>query len=311
MARLVRLTVAIAVAAALLPAAAAAQAPACEAVAPYPGDAAPRTAIAQWMAHGAAAASLPRELPVMGALVESGLRNLAAGDSDAVGYFQMRTTIWDKGDYAGYPQNPSLQLKWFVDRATQERAQWIAAGRPDPVSDERVWGEWIADVLTPAENRRHLYQERLLEARALAGAPCVAAPPPPAPPVPPPALPALPAMPAPPADTVAPLARITGAGTQRALRRGSFVLGVRCPAERCTTSAIATIALPRARRPLRIVLKARTMAAGSTRRLRFVLSRSARTRLRARSSVKASVRITIRDLAGNRVVRKRAVKLTR
>lgn len=306
MARLVRLTATIAVAAALLPAGAAAQAPSCEAVAPYPGDAAPRAAIAQWMAHGAANASLPRELPVMGALVESGLQNLTSGDSDAVGYFQMRTSIWDKHPYAGYPQNPPLQLRWFADRATQERAQRIAAGRPDPASDERVWGEWIADVLVPAENRRHLYQERLLEARDLVGAPCIVTPPPPPPPPS-----ALPVPPPPPADSVAPLARITGAGTQRALRRGSFVLGVRCPAERCTTSATATIALPRARRPLRIVLGARTTAAGSTRRLRFVLSRSARTRLRGRTSVKASVRITIRDLAGNRVVRSRTVRLTR
>ena len=42
------------------------------------------------MAEGALKAGLPVELPVMGALVESDLTNLAYGDSDAVGFFQMR-----------------------------------------------------------------------------------------------------------------------------------------------------------------------------------------------------------------------------
>ena len=58
------------------------------------------------MAGGAAAAGLPAELPVMAALVDSGLVNLSAGDSDAVGYFQMRLGIWNTGEYEGYPETP-------------------------------------------------------------------------------------------------------------------------------------------------------------------------------------------------------------
>lgn len=294
----------------LLPASARAQTVPCSAVAAYPGDTGPKTAIAQWMAYGAASAGIPRELPVMGALVESALQNLAVADSDAAGYFQMRRTIWNKGEYAGYPENPSLQMKWFVDRAAQFRTQWIAAGRPDPAGNELVWGEWIADVLLPAENRRHLYQQQLAEARTLVGAPCT-----------PPASPGVPSpMPLPSpadvtADVTAPAVRISGAGSQRSLLRGAIVLSVRCPAEPCTSAATATIALPGARRALRIVSPSRTAAASATRRLRFVLSMEARRRLRgalrSRPVVTAAVRIVVRDLAGNRVVRKRSVRLTR
>jgi hypothetical protein len=306
MSRAVRLVATFAVAlTVLLPASA--QAISCDEVAGYPGDAAPQTAIAQWMAYGAALASLPRELPVMGALVESGLRNVQGGDADSFGYFQMRTSIWDKGEYAGFPTNPSLQLKWFVDRATQVRATRIAGGLPDPAADENAWGPWIADVLLAPENERGLYQQRLAEARLLVGAACTvaaASPPPPAPAPVPPAL-----------DTTAPLVRVSGSARQRALATGSFVVSVRCADEPGTTSATASIALPGARRALKIALKERTLAAGSTRRLRFVLSRRARVRLRAalrtRSAVKATVRIRVRDGAGNRALRTRTVRLTR
>ncbi|HEV2784826.1 MAG TPA: hypothetical protein VGV67_00445 [Solirubrobacteraceae bacterium] len=303
-----RLSAIAAAAIALLPASA--QAVPCEEVAPYPGDAAAPAAIAQWMAYGASLAGLPRELPVMGALVESGLRNLPRGDDDRAGYFQMRVSIWNSGAYAGFPANPPLQLKWFVDRTAAERAARIDAGQPDPAAAENAWGDWIADVLAPPENARHLYQQRLAEARALIGPPCTATvPPPPPPPAPPPP------PPPPAADITAPVVRVSGAGSQRALSRGSFVLIVRCLAEPCTTSATAAVALPGTRRAARIALKARAMAPGETRRLRFVLSRSVRERLRAalrtRRSVKATVRITVRDAAGNRLVRTRTVRLTR
>ena len=291
------------------PGAASAQAVPCDAVASYPGDAAAKSAIAQWMAYGAASNSLPRELPAMGALVESGLQNLPPGDDDRAGYFQMRVSIWNGVPaYAGFPGSPPLQRTWFLDRAAAVRTSRIGAGMADPAADENLWGAWIADVLLPPENERHRYQQRLLEARSLAGAPCapVATPPPPPPPPPPPA---------PVVDTVAPLPRITGAGIQRPLQRGALVLVVACPSEACTTSATATIRLPGARRALRIALASRTTAAGQTRRLRLVLTRSARTRLRAalrrHPSVKATVRIVVSDLARNQVVRTRTVRLSR
>jgi hypothetical protein len=130
----------------------------------YPGDDAPRAAIAQWMAYHAIKASLPPELPVMAALEESGLRNLDYGDADAVGYFQMRVGIWDSGPYAGFPTNPQLQLTWFIDQALLAREQRLAAGLD---VGETSWGEWIADVERPAENERYRYQLRLGEARDL------------------------------------------------------------------------------------------------------------------------------------------------
>src|SRR3712207_7734451 len=37
------------------------------------------------------------QLPVMAALVESGVRNLNYGDADSVGFFQMRMSIWNQG----------------------------------------------------------------------------------------------------------------------------------------------------------------------------------------------------------------------
>ena len=130
----------------------------------YPGDQAAPAAIAQWMAYHAIKASLPPELPVMAALVESGLRNLPPGDADSAGYFQMRTGIWDSGPYAGFPTNPQLQIKWFVDQALLAGERRLAAGLD---VGEASWGEWIADVERPAESERYRYQLRLDEARRL------------------------------------------------------------------------------------------------------------------------------------------------
>ena len=59
----------------------------------------------------------------MAALVESGVRNLNFGDADSVGFFQMRVGIWNQGEYAGYPDNPGLQAKWFIDTALAVKRQ--------------------------------------------------------------------------------------------------------------------------------------------------------------------------------------------
>jgi hypothetical protein len=133
----------------------------------YPGDAAPKEAIARWMAAQAQAAGLPPELPVMASLVESGLRNLDYGDRDSVGFFQMRTGIWNRGDYAGYPDRPQLQMQWFIDRALAVKADRIAEGATGFGSDPATFGEWIADVERPAEQYRGRYQLRLDEAQRL------------------------------------------------------------------------------------------------------------------------------------------------
>ena len=73
----------------------------------------------------------------MAALVESGLRNLDYGDADSVGFFQMRVSIWNQGELAGYPDRPELQLKWFLDHAEAVKAQRLARG-PTRRRSERV-----------------------------------------------------------------------------------------------------------------------------------------------------------------------------
>jgi hypothetical protein len=103
----------------------------------------------------------------MAALVESGVRNLGHGDADSVGFFQMRTGIWNQGAYAGYPDQPELQARWFIDHALAVKRARIAAGERSFGRDPSTWGEWIADVERPAEQYRGRYQLRLAEARRL------------------------------------------------------------------------------------------------------------------------------------------------
>jgi hypothetical protein len=133
----------------------------------YPGDDAPRAQIATWMANAAEKRGLPRELPVMAGLTESSLRNLNYGDADSVGFFQMRVSIWDHGEYAGYGRNPGKQLQWFLDQAEAVKKQRLAQGLP--VNDPNHYGEWIADIERPAAQYRGRYQLRLEEAQGLLG----------------------------------------------------------------------------------------------------------------------------------------------
>jgi hypothetical protein len=133
----------------------------------YPGDGAPKEKIAAWMAAAAEKRGLPHELPVMAALTESSLRNLHYGDADSIGFFQMRTSIWDQGAYAGYGKHPEKQLNWFLDQAEAIKKQRL--GRGLSVSDPNQFGQWIADVERPAAQYRGRYQLRLEEARKLLG----------------------------------------------------------------------------------------------------------------------------------------------
>ena len=94
----------------------------------YPGDNASQEQLAKWLAKQAEAAGLPPELPVMAALVESGVKNLNFGDADSVGFFQMRVGIWNQGAYKGYPEKPELQAKWFIDTALAVKRKAIAGG---------------------------------------------------------------------------------------------------------------------------------------------------------------------------------------
>ena len=108
---------------------------------------------------------LPAELPVMTSLVESGMKNLDHGDADSVGLFQMRLSVWNNGSYEGYPSDPQLQLKWFLDHAEAVKDQRVERGLS--VDDPQQYGDWIADVQRPAEQFRGRYQLRLEDARDL------------------------------------------------------------------------------------------------------------------------------------------------
>jgi hypothetical protein len=169
---------------------------------------------------------------------------------------------------------------------------------------ETSWGDWIADVLLPAQQYRYRYQLELANARALIGPACpvAGAPPPGGTPQ------------APGADTVAPVLRVAGARSQRVLHRGAVVVKARCPAEACTASATATIAVPGAKRALRLTSRKRAIAAGGTKSLRLVLDQRARAAvrraLRAHRVLTAKVRIAVTDAAGNRTIAGRTVRLT-
>jgi cell wall-associated NlpC family hydrolase len=142
----------------------------------YPGDNAPKDQIAAWMGRQAHKAGLPAELPIMAALTESGLTNVNYGDRDSLGYFQMRTSIWNQGDYAGFPDHPELQLKWFIHQALEVRRERIAQGDTTYGQDKSKWGDWVADVEQPAAEYRGRYATHLDQADQLLAQ---AGPPPP------------------------------------------------------------------------------------------------------------------------------------
>jgi hypothetical protein len=105
----------------------------------YPGDFAPKTEIAQWMAEGAAKAKLPPELPVVAALVESELTNLNSGDADSVGHFQMRTSIWNHARTRASPRTPSCSSSGSSTRRSRcESGSWPKASRRPPSSTPRA-----------------------------------------------------------------------------------------------------------------------------------------------------------------------------
>jgi cell wall-associated NlpC family hydrolase len=133
----------------------------------YPGDNAGQQAIAAWMARQAHKAGLPAELPIMAALTESGLKNDNYGDRDSLGFFQMRTSIWNQGEYAGFSDHPELQLKWFIDHALAVRQERIAQGDTAYGQDRSKWGDWVADVEQPAAEYRGRYETHLDEADSL------------------------------------------------------------------------------------------------------------------------------------------------
>jgi hypothetical protein len=249
----------------------------------YPGDEAERERIARWMARGAADRGLPHELPVMAGLGESGLRNLRGGDYH--GFFGMHESL-NAGDYRGFPRNPDLQLRWFLDTAASVRQRRVAEGRPDPAGDRAAFGIWIADVERPAPQNRSGYQQHLEEAGRLVGGRCAA-----------------PTQ----ADVEPPRLRARIPRRQRALAAGAIVLKVRCPDRDCLAGATATLSADGRERALRapaIEPPERGLAT-----LTMRLPRAARRELAQGRSVRAQVTALAADAAANLATKARSVLL--
>jgi hypothetical protein len=245
----------------------------------YPGDDAAKERIARWMARAAANRGMPRELPVMAAIAESGLRNLT-GESYQ-GFFGMHESL-NAGDYRGFPHNPDLQVRWFLDTAGLVRQRRVAEGRADPAKDPASYGSWIADVERPAPENRSGYQPHLDEARALIAGKC-----------------------APPtnADATAPRLEARIARTQRPLTAGGIVIQVRCPDHDCLAGATATIGT----RTVRVA--AREPAPRGFTTLIARVPRKTRRDLRAGRSAQARITAIAADNAANTAARRRLVTL--
>lgn len=135
----------------------------------YPGAAAGRAQIAQWMAALAFQRGLPPELPVMAALAESDL-NPAHQDSQyptGRGLFNMRTDVWDRGAYAGFASDPLLQVTWFLDSALSLQSRRVSQGFDAYGTEPADYVDWIIEVQRPPSERRGRFENRLAEARRL------------------------------------------------------------------------------------------------------------------------------------------------
>ena len=263
----------------------------------YPGDS-DRTAVARWMGAAMARGGLPRELPVMGALVESNLKNLPPGGSDYAGFFQIRMSFWNSGEYAGYPENPRLQVKWFLDRALEARQQRVADGDVDFGKDPSQYGEWVADIERPAAEYRGRYQLRLDEARRLLGPVCEES--------------GSGSMPAP--DLTGPALRLGGRRLQRGLKTRAVLVRARCPEEACTVGATGRLEVPK-KRSFKINAPTKRLVAGQTATLKLKLKRrvrlAARRSLARHSAVRARIKVIAADLAGNPTSASRTIFLRR
>ncbi len=266
----------------------------CGAAVPYPGNSATSVEYARWMASGALAEQVPGELPVMAALVESGLRNLNYGDRDSVGFFQMRTSIWDTGRYKGYLKKPDLQLRWFLDTAASVRKSHIARGKGDPAASSATYGVWIADIERPAEQYRGRYQLRLREATDLVERAC----------------PGMSGI-----NVLAPRSSLSLKRRQRPARSGAISISVKCPKAACIADARAHFRLPGRRGVLKLSADTTMISPGHTQKVKIRLPRtvraSVRKRLRGGRSTRARVRISVAGVATGATVRVRRIVLTR
>ena len=252
----------------------------------YPGDGAQKRRIARWMARGAGDRGLPRELPVMAGVGESGLRNLSGGSY--AGFFGMHLSIGE-GEYEGFPERPALQLKWFLDTAAGVRQRRLAVGLPDPAADPDQFGIWIADVERPAPENRSRYQQYLDDALELIGEVC-----------PPPVI----------SDSAPPALATRIARRQRPLRNGGALTArVRCPAEPCLAGLIGSVTVDGRRRSFRATPVEPPEGGAAT--LEARLPRAARRALAKRRSLRVALRALAVDAAANLAGADRRVRALR
>lgn len=271
-----------------------AEAATCGSVVKYPGDDSTAVEFANWMANGATALKIPGELPVMAGLVESGLKNLNYGDADSVGFFQMRTSIWNTGAYKGYLKNPDLQMKWFTDQATAVRNNYLAKGKADPAASESTYGVWIADIERPAEQYRGRYQLRLKDAQELVEKSC----------------PNLAGV-----NVLAPSSSLKIKSRQHPAKTGAIAVRVRCPKSDCIATAKAQFRLPARRGVVTLESDTALISAGNHLTVKVAVPRSIRKRIRARlvNGVRAKVRlrVSVAGTNGAATVRVRKISISR
>jgi hypothetical protein len=272
------------------------------------------------MAGGASAAGIPGELPVMGALVSSGMQNLNTGDASDAGYFQIRIDIWDQGDYAGFREHPSLQLQWFIDHALAIRQQRIAQGIAQYGQDPSKWGEWVADVERPAAQYRDRYQPRLEEARSLiaagCAAPAAAEPGPATPPGPDPGSGGQPAPAAPDLqlipESVLPNLKMTVRKRQDTAGAGGLVATAVCTNESCFVTARGTIAVP-GRGLFRVAAPSQKLKRGERGKFKLALGKKVRKlvagALGRGAFPQAAIRLVAANAGGYRISASRTVVL--
>lgn len=296
--RIRHLLLAPAVAAMLLTAGAVAapvaQAATCGSTVSYPGNSATSEQYANWMANGAYLAGLPAELPVMAALVESGLRNLSYGDADSVGFFQMRTSIWNTGKYKGYLKKPDLQLQWFIETATSVRASYIKNGKADPAITTDTFGVWIADVERPATQYRGRYQLRLADAQKLIRATC----------------PGLIGN-----SITAPKTSLLAKSLQHPARSSRVEFSLRCPETTCTAVATVMFRLPGRRKLVKLHSPTAMLEQGARTPVRVSVARSMRSAIRKRlargQKARTLLRVRVTGPDGATATRERVIRIAR
>lgn len=117
-----------------------------------------------------------------------------------------------------------------------------------------------------------------------------------------------------PPDTTAPTAALSGKRTQKAGK--SVKVGVSCPDEACTATATGSVSMPGSNVARRFKLRAARakIPSGGKATLELKISRRVRGTIKralGRSAqVKAELKVSAVDVAGNRTVKRRTVRLT-